>query len=56
MNELYIHMAVWDEPELEFPIETSCGMNELRRRWKMGKERKQKIGNKRMENGKGKKD
>lgn len=28
MNELYIHMAVWDEPKSAFPMERSCGANE----------------------------
>lgn len=42
MNELYIHMAVWDEPELEFPMESSCGMNEQKRREEKRKEGRDK--------------
>lgn len=49
MNELYIHMAVWDEPELEFPMERGCGMNEQENR---GEERRGEERNKKERKGK----
>lgn len=46
MNELYIHMAVWDEPELDLPMVGSCGRNEARRGWKRVREESQREGKK----------
>lgn len=60
MNELYIFMAVWDESELEFPMERRCGMNEQEKRGEErgGEERRgeEKRGEERRgEEGRGKK-
>ena len=44
MNELYIHMAVWDEPELDLPMVGSCGAEWGEERMEKGKSGEPKGG------------